>query len=776
LRELYGLEPNEVREDATKIFTPVHPDDQCAFVDSIKLSAQTLSPWKLQYRVLRDDGSTLWIAGDALPQREDDGSVLWHGYIRDVTEANQVAVELTAYRERLEELVREKTGALQESEETFRKLFEDSANPILFVDGDGVFAECNQATLSLLKMSREQLLASTPADISREFQPDGRRSDESAAEKIALANQKGVLRFDWTHINAEGDEFVADVTLMPVVLKGQTMILTTWLDITERKHAEIALREAKQVAESANLAKSEFLANMSHEIRTPMNGVIGMVDILLATGLNPAQQKMADTIQNSALSLLTILNDILDYSKIEAGKLAIESVPTPLREVAEGVVELMASVASAKGVTLSSQSCPELPAWIVSDPTRLRQVILNLLGNAVKFSAQTGRSGNVQLRLDPGALADGRASLRIRVIDNGIGMKPEVVSRLFQPFSQADESTARRFGGTGLGLSICQRLAELMGGRISVRSELDVGSEFLVELPLRESAPGQHLATEIRPADDASPREAPNIDEALRSNRLILLAEDNETNREVMQQQLRILGYTCEMAEDGCIALEMWRSGRYALLLTDCHMPNMDGFELTATIRQDERSQAPGRHAPIIAVTANAMAGEAERCLERGMDDYLSKPLRVIELERALARWLPRPAVAGGANAAVAPSAVPPAPTLEHAVWDATVLPQMVGDKPDLLRRLLEKFLLGAKGQVERIAAMPANEDIISAANIAHALKSSSRTVGALQLAELCEAIELAGRSCDTAQCKVLAMQINPAFALAAASIEKHLA
>lgn len=648
--------------------------------------------------------------------------------------------------------------------------------------------------------------------------------------------------------------------------------LVRFSDRSDRK-----LKEAQQAADAANKAKSEFVATMSHEIRTPMNGVVGMIDILKETPLDEEQKRMLGTVRDSAFSLLQIIDDVLDFSKIEAGKLDIENIPVSLCDVLEGVAATLQPNAARKSVRLSVFVDPALPVGVLSDPVRLRQIIFNLGGNAIKFTETSAEKvGTVQIRLDQHARHKQSAIVRLSVIDNGIGMSRDSQSRLFEAFTQAESSTTRRFGGTGLGLSICKKLTAMMGGDISVDSVEGAGSTFLVELPLDVdddhsavdasvlagircvAALGDPAAQEIverylaaadaqldtgenfgtlrdngmkaitagrpydvfilgslfgaeaqdemiealrRDAADANPRfvvlttdrarkkgmvqpdmvvieeyplrrdvflhgvamaagraspqtdtdvtdserparKAPTVEEALAAGQLILIAEDNVTNQDVIRRQLGLLGYACEIAGDGREALEMWRARDYAALLTDCHMPQMDGYELTGHIRAAEQSGAANK--PVIAITANALQGERERCLQAGMDDCLTKPLEMQKLAAALSQWLPETGTA--AAPAPEPAADAAATSDEASPIDPRALMDVFGDDPETFREILLEFIEPSNDIVDEIEQAFAAQDSNAVGAAAHKLKSSSRSVGAFALADACERLEKAGK------------------------------
>jgi signal transduction histidine kinase/ActR/RegA family two-component response regulator len=436
----------------------------------------------------------------------------------------------------------------------------------------------------------------------------------------------------WAHNLAPFGDFVVALTLLYVVAlvvlaRQRNYLILDGIRSEMRLEEQTAeLRRAKEQAESAGLAKTQFLAAMSHEIRTPLSGVLGLVNMLNETDLDDNQRELTQAIEQSGDLLLTIVNDILDYSKIGAGKLALESVPFDLDEALASVIDPMRKISANKDIHIGLDIARTVPGTVRGDPTRVKQVLSNLLGNAVKFT----HAGSIQVKVH----APQPGMIRFSVRDTGIGIAPEAQHRLFEEFSQADQSTARRFGGTGLGLAICRKLVGIMEGSMGVNSVLNEGSTFWFQIPLPEAE------RPVRQSHHHNHHFAPvqsRATGALHRKLRILVAEDNPVNQRVLAHMLGKMGHQVTLASSGSQAVAEFQRGGLDMILMDCHMPEMDGFEATRTIRKSGSAQA---NLPIIAVTANAFAEDRTHCLQAGMDDHVSKPVEAGALESVMARML----------------------------------------------------------------------------------------------------------------------------------------
>ena len=498
-------------------------------------------------------------------------------------------------------------------------------------------------------------------------------------------------------------------------------------DVAARERAEHDAVQARLTAEHASRAKSTFLAAMSHEIRTPMIGVTGMLEVLAQTELSAQQRQMVATAESSAQSLLQIIGDILDFSKIEAGRLEIAPTTFALRPLAGAAVDTFVHTASAKGLLLTWSADERLAAAHVGDPLRLRQIISNLLSNAVKFTELGGIEAAVRV-LDESSEAQ---TVEITVTDTGVGVPLDQQHRLFEEFSQAEASTAQRFGGTGLGLVICKRLALLMGGDITMESAPGVGTTMLLTVPLPLGDPAAiDPATSPTPGKLPTARRKPSRAQAEHERSLLLLAEDHPVNRTVLTQQLDLVGFHVDTAEDGQEAFEKYLSGLYALVFTDLNMPRMDGYELARTIRRHEQ-QTRAERTPIVALTANVMQGEPDKCAAAGMDDFAAKPTTIPVLAAKLHRWLP------GLE-----WPVEPAQPGNGTGLDGAVLYELTGGDTALTASVLNDFITTSREDMRALASAAAVHDHEQLRRQAHRIAGAGRIVGAGELAMLAKRIE----------------------------------
>ncbi len=511
---------------------------------------------------------------------------------------------------------------VHERERRFAGLVENMTDLAWELDVLGRITYCSGSIERILGYHPDEIVTRTPFDLMPP--EEGERMRRLFTE--LAAGQKPILNLE--HMNLTKDDRLVHMISNGIPLSNETGDLTGYLCVASDVTARIAVEQERQSAHEAALrasqAKSEFLAMMSHEIRTPMNGVMGMLQLLQGTALNPIQRDLLSTAHESSAMLLNMLNTILDFSKATTGRIDLDPVEFDPCELIEAVTHPLLLIAQERGIALRYICAPGVPQQVCGDVLRLRQVLTNLLSNALKFTERGSITVNVMMR-DPTA---GMKSLRFEVADTGIGVDPEAQTRIFGAFEQADSSTTRRYGGSGLGLALCKQLVELMGGKISVTSSPGQGSTFSFEVPV-ECRPEQNCGH--MPGGESC--ESSNEETVVTARRRVLVVDDNRVNRRVADQMLKRLGCDVEQAAGGVEALNRLAVEHYDLLLLDCQMPDIDGYEVARRLRA---SEAPGKHLPIAAMTADAMVGTRQRCLDAGMDEYLSKPLDIKRLTEVL--------------------------------------------------------------------------------------------------------------------------------------------
>ncbi len=629
LLELLGLPPG-TQLDMRRFDELVHPDDLPRALQARAAHLVDHAPVALELRLRTANGDYRWFLVRNQSRWDADGRLLRRtGSLSDITDRKsgdlrlaESAARLAAERSRLAAFVEHAPAAIA--------MFDSS---LRYVGASRRWME------TFLHGKREVVglpFYEVFGDIPRAWRTELSRVLEGEIVSVEDERWRPAQSTTERHLRWEARPWLEQGSAQPGVLLFAQ-------DITHDREREAALERMRDAADAANRAKSEFLATMSHEIRTPMNGVLGFTQLLLDTSLDAEQRQFARTIDASGRSLLALLNDILDYSKIEAGKLRVEVAQFDLRVVIDEVAALLSSQCQDKGLELQVDYPPDAPRALVGDAARVRQVLTNLVGNAIKFTAR----GHV--RIDVRRDADD--TVRVDVRDTGIGIATDLQPSLFNKFVQADSTTTRRFGGTGLGLAICRQLVGLMHGDIGVHSVEGQGSTFWFRLPApaglavdEDAADVQSVLEAPRAAVAAGPpatTAAPRPDDDRQPGPSILLVEDHTVNRKLVLRVLGKLGYHADVAEDGAAAVQMAAKRRYDLILMDCQLPRLDGFEATAGIRRHEALH--GGRAAIVALTAGTLPAERERCLASGMQGFLTKPLVLAELRQALERWAPLP-------------------------------------------------------------------------------------------------------------------------------------
>ncbi len=848
IRDIYEVTPEQVSEDAAPVFALMHPDDYDRVVASVQESARSLQPWQLEYRVNLPNKGLRWLSGLSKPEKLQDGSIIWHGFITDITEQIAARNEASKTKKALEsvlssateisiivtdtdglismfnrgaermlgytadEMVGKQTPAIiheqQETEQRGRELTLELGYPVsgfkVFVEKaiqsgqetrEWTYVRKDRSTLTVslvVTVIRNQKNEITgylgiAEDITNRKQAEQERNlllkiIEESPDFVATADMQAHLKYlniagarlvglpdnvdlsalsikdmhpEWAArlilvegiatvlrqgfwqgetalLHRDGREIpVSQLLLLHRDASGNPVLLSTIMrDITVHKQAEQALRQAKEAAEALAQSKSEFLANMSHEIRTPMNAIIGLSHLALNKEISAEIRDYLEKIYSSSNSLLGILNDVLDFSKLEAGRLTIDHSHFNIDVMLDNIRNVFVERAKEKHIGFKMDIAPDVPRDLVGDALRLQQVLINLLANAIKFTER----GEVVFKITVSQADQSQVRLLFCVTDTGIGMSEHDLDKLFQPFSQVDGSITRRFGGTGLGLAISHNLLQLMGGKFSVTSAPGKGSSFSFELALDVSLlSGQRNAD--HPVATFIAREE-DLGRLLIGVR-ILVAEDNLINQQVVREFLNLSGIIVEIANNGKEAIALLDNGAFDAVLMDIHMPEMDGFAATKLIR----SQAHFAELPIIALTAGVTKEERERCRAAGMNDFIAKPINPKRLISTLVRWI-KPIEAVATDVAVESIAEKTLSAEQLPDFDLSNLLVMLGNNQELATQLLLGFMDNMKDLPDQVEAMISAGDFAVAGELAHKIKGASGNIGALRLYAASEALE----------------------------------